>query len=381
MSDSPTTRGEQRICAVLVTFNRKALMQECLAAVLAQTRPLDGIYIIDNASTDGTPRALFDAGLVSELPPDNPPEPWERTFSHNGTESRPVLIHYVRLSANVGSAGGLREGMDRACRNGYHWLWLMDDDGVPETEALARLCTGAANRPDGRIFNSLVLDKNDRRTIAFGYWLGKNVRDDTPGVLCRTVDELFARTREPVLDGPGQFWNFTLVHRDVVHSVGLPLKELFIRGDEVEYLFRTQTRGFRIYTVPDSLAYHPNPPLNLRTLFGKTFPYESMAAWKRYYKVRNNVFIGKVYTPTKFTTKTLLNTLVANVLLELLDRKPTLTERVSCAWAIMKGVRDGARMARTIRIRECTRPTASPDDKPPSADTAGELHADCRTLV
>ncbi len=42
------------VAAVVVTYNRKVLLKECLDALLAQTRPLDSIIVVDNASTDGT---------------------------------------------------------------------------------------------------------------------------------------------------------------------------------------------------------------------------------------------------------------------------------------------------------------------------------------
>ena len=40
------------VCAIVVTFNRKELLIDCLDSLREQTRPLDAIYIIDNASTD-----------------------------------------------------------------------------------------------------------------------------------------------------------------------------------------------------------------------------------------------------------------------------------------------------------------------------------------
>lgn len=46
------------IAAIVVTYNRKALLLECLEALLAQTRPLDALYVIDNASSDGTEELL-----------------------------------------------------------------------------------------------------------------------------------------------------------------------------------------------------------------------------------------------------------------------------------------------------------------------------------
>ena len=42
------------VAAVVVTFNRKELLCECLDALLAQTCPLSRILLVDNASTDGT---------------------------------------------------------------------------------------------------------------------------------------------------------------------------------------------------------------------------------------------------------------------------------------------------------------------------------------
>lgn len=47
------------VCAVVVTYNRKGLLIECLEALRRQTRPLQAIYLIDNASTDGTPEFLL----------------------------------------------------------------------------------------------------------------------------------------------------------------------------------------------------------------------------------------------------------------------------------------------------------------------------------
>ncbi|MGC8839620.1 MAG: glycosyltransferase family 2 protein [Anaerolineae bacterium] len=44
----------ERVCAVIVTHNRKELLRECLQAVLSQTRPPDHVLVVDNASTDGS---------------------------------------------------------------------------------------------------------------------------------------------------------------------------------------------------------------------------------------------------------------------------------------------------------------------------------------
>ena len=52
------TTAEPKVTAVVVTFNRKELLREALAALAAQERPVDRVLVIDNASTDGTPEQV-----------------------------------------------------------------------------------------------------------------------------------------------------------------------------------------------------------------------------------------------------------------------------------------------------------------------------------
>ncbi len=48
------TKPANSVAAVILTHNRLSLLKRCVAAVRAQTRPLDAIIVVDNASTDGT---------------------------------------------------------------------------------------------------------------------------------------------------------------------------------------------------------------------------------------------------------------------------------------------------------------------------------------
>ncbi|MCS7279986.1 MAG: glycosyltransferase, partial [Thermodesulfobacteriaceae bacterium] len=130
----------ETVCAVVVTYNRKKLLLECLEAIRRQTSPVQGIYIIDNASTDGTPEFLRENGYIRELPPENLAEPWEREFTiENLVDGQEIRVHYVRMHENTGSSGGYHEGVKRAYEKGYDWLWLMDDDVEPTSHTLHKL--------------------------------------------------------------------------------------------------------------------------------------------------------------------------------------------------------------------------------------------------
>ncbi len=100
-------------CAVVVTYNRKELLIECLESLIEQSRTLDAILIIDNASTDGTPELLLKNRYIDHLPPMDLQEPYELTSNKNQ-----IPIHYIRMHINTGGAGGFHEGLKRAYDTG-----------------------------------------------------------------------------------------------------------------------------------------------------------------------------------------------------------------------------------------------------------------------
>jgi len=112
MADGP------KVIAVVVTYNRRDLLLESLAAVLAQTRAPDKVIVVDNASEDGTAAAVRD-----QFP----------------------SVHLAELRRNSGGAGGFAGGLTLALADGADLIWLMDDDTVPEPGALTALL-GARDR-------------------------------------------------------------------------------------------------------------------------------------------------------------------------------------------------------------------------------------------
>src|SRR5688500_13373643 len=97
------------VSAVVLTYNRKALLAECLRALLAQTLPVDRVLVVDNASTDGTEELLRAEGLLER-------------------------VAYLRLERNLGSSGGFNRGVAAAREGGWDWLWIMDDDAEPRPD-------------------------------------------------------------------------------------------------------------------------------------------------------------------------------------------------------------------------------------------------------
>ena len=284
------------VCAIVVTHNRKELLRECLAALRAQTRPPERILVVDNASTDGT------RGML------------ERDYADVGLLS---------LATNEGSAGGYHEGIKRAHAEGGEWMWLMDDDTVPEPDALAELLD-APTRLDGGAPPALLASKV--------VW--------TDGLVHPMNATWPERSRvELVIDGaerglvPVRFatWVSLLLHRGAVDRHGLPAKQFFIWSDDVEYTSRMILGGERAYLVPRSVAVHKTAS-----------PHTHMSASpdRFYYHVRNTLLIARAPGRSRRDLVVRLWVLIGSSV-QYLARQPSFAGVA----AILRGLRDGLRDA------------------------------------
>jgi len=221
---------DNTVCAVVVTYNRKNLLLECLEAIRRQTRPVDAIYIIDNASTDGTPEVLKENGYIPELPPFNLSEPYEIEHKiSNLVDGNPINVFYVRMYENTGSAGGFYEGVKRGYERGYDWLWLMDDDGLPEKDCLMNLykCTNDLN-----IVGSLVVASDNSSELTWKLRVVDSLGNFIPRTYFSNVEEVKRHAKNGIYYGIPNFFNSIIIKKDVISIVGFPNKDLFIWGVE-----------------------------------------------------------------------------------------------------------------------------------------------------
>lgn len=285
-----TDTRSDKTAAVVVTYNRKALLGACLDSLLKQTRPLDGIYVIDNCSTDGTYDYLLGANLISPvIEVGSEPGETVRAVAPAGFGDHRVAIHYVRMPENTGGAGGFHEGVKRGCAGGFDWLWLMDDDLLIAPEALEALVRRrdvlAAEKGRSFLLNSLILSKNhmDGDTLAFP--LHELARDGRPkiGVCYRHVSEIADKVQDGLYRWACPF-NGTLIPASAIAQIGLPNKDFFIWGDERDFLWRA-AKVLDLYTVVDSRVFHPEVS-------------DPVFDWRLYYLIRNSFMVNRYFSLT-----------------------------------------------------------------------------------
>jgi len=234
-SEKKPIKKNLRICTVVVTYNRKKLLEECLQGLFRQTRPLDGLVLIDNASTDGTPEFLHSLGLIEKIPPTEATAQWE-TRSCPNEFSGDFL--YVRLPENEGGSGGFHEGLKRAYAEGFDWIWMMDDDVEASPDCLEGLLR----------FGDISKCIHPNKVFADGKpheWEGYiSLRT---GRRIFQANPSFKKGFEFATTNTGTFEGM-LVHRDIVQKVGLPDKRFFLGSDDSLYGFMAHFHTPVLYT-------------------------------------------------------------------------------------------------------------------------------------
>ncbi len=252
------------VTAVVLTYNRRDLVQRCLRALLAQSRPVDRIVVVDNASTDDTPAVL--AGFASGS------------------------LKIRRLPENVGAAGGFHEAMRLGHASGADFVWVMDDDVIAAPDALAELLNAfdlleergieapftvsCAQDPKGVLTN---VPEVDRRQNALAY-------ENWPHLL---EHGLVPVTRSTFVSA--------LFRRQTIDRHGLPIAAMFIWGEDTEYTRRV-TRDASGYLVSRSRVEHVRAVpgvLDIRTERDAT-----RIGWHSL-QIRNRLYVERRYNGRK----------------------------------------------------------------------------------
>ncbi len=117
--------ADKRVTAVILTHNRlDGAVKRCIE-VLGQTRPVDAVILVDNASSDGTAEEI------------------ERRFPR---------VTVLRLPENLGPAGGFAAGFTAAMKRQCEYIWAIDDDVILSSRCLEYLLEDAEIPPPRVVF-------------------------------------------------------------------------------------------------------------------------------------------------------------------------------------------------------------------------------------
>lgn len=241
------------VICIVVTFNRKKLLKRCIDSLLSQTKKIDKILIVDNASTDGTIEFI----------------------NENYSSNRNIEI--LQLVRNIGGAGGFYEGMKYALKFEYNWFWLMDDDGFPEESCLEKIYNFSyLNSLDA--ISPIQINIDDLEELAFPItYKNKKITGKYQNI-----------NSTKYINNEANLFNGLLIKSVDVQKIGLPLPELFIRGDEVEYTKRMKKNNLKFGTLVNAKFFHPSDKSERITILCNLLTMrDAHSDFKNYYMFRN----------------------------------------------------------------------------------------------
>ncbi|MDO5546579.1 MAG: glycosyltransferase [Eubacteriales bacterium] len=185
----PQSEKKNTVAAVVVTYNRLDLLRQCVEALRAQTASCD-ILIVDNASTDGTTQ-----WAVSQTD-----------------------VLYRNTGSNLGGAGGFNLGMRWAVEAGFDYVWVMDDDTLPQPDALEKLLEG-----DG------VLQGNYGWLSSVALWTDGSECKMNRQKLKKSFYEYSPLLKYGLVQAEQATFVSLFLRSDIIHRFGFPIKEYYRR--------------------------------------------------------------------------------------------------------------------------------------------------------
>lgn len=287
----------KKVIAVVLTYNRRELLQKCLDAILTQTRACDEIIVINNGSTDDT-RELLESGLYSG-------------------------IKIYNLAENRGAAGGFNAGFRLAYDNGADQVWMMDDDVVPESDALEKLLDADA----------LLEGEGARRSylVSLAYSEKKGEWTNLPYLSVHHSTSWPSYLEHGLVAVGYSTFVSILVPRETLEKHGLPIQSMFIWGEDAEFTLRV-TQEDPGYLVGTSRVQHLRPGAGINIVV-ETNP--ARIAYYRHY-VRNNIYLARKYKTRRrlFSVIFVKLSLLARLLVSGQFRKASIVTR-----GLVEGVR------------------------------------------
>jgi GT2 family glycosyltransferase len=304
---------QRTFASVTIAYNAARSLPRQIDALLGQTRPLQEIIVVDNASTDGT------SAMLAELYPQ---------------------VTVLRMPENLGAAGAWAAGLSYATREKRHdWVWTFDHDSVPASDALELLLRGVVTLTetgaDIGIVATLPMDRSTGTSYPPLLWRDGFVKG-SPDLL-----------QQPVWMADLVITSGCMVKREMVLEIGLPRSDFFMDIFDLEYSIRARSRGYEIAVITGAKLAHQIGNTRKINLLGHKRLWLNQPPWREYYIGRNLTYLAWRLYPTlktKISTARYLTKHLAGVLLFSSDG-------LVCAIRMVQGVSDGLRGRLGIRLR------------------------------
>lgn len=223
--DSHSVSG-RTIGVLIVTWNRREDVLDCVRSVLRSDYHDLAVYVVDNASTDGTAEELA------------------REF--------PGII-LIRSEENTGFTGGNNLGLSRMLDDGIDAAFLLNDDAVIAEDTISSLAAIGFDDAGAGALAPKILFHSEPGII----WSAGGSVDSRTGV---AIQRFYGESDQGQADTPCDIEYAVgcamLVRADVIRQIGLLNPDYYMYYEETDWCRRIRAAGYRVAYVPPSRVWH-----------------------------------------------------------------------------------------------------------------------------
>ncbi len=247
MSTSKSPLPKQ-ICAIITTYNPDPCLRECVNQVLSQ---VGEIVIVDDGASEENIEVL------------------KQWF---GSLSKVTLWHQ---KTNAGIAAALNTGVKIAKEKGYTWLLTLDDDSIPDSDMVMRLCKHLAQIEEPQTVGLIGMTRSDN--------------------YCRTTLSNQRHFSPLYLDKRGIITSGSLFSLQTYSAIGPFREEFFIDSVDYDYCMRVRARGLRVIQVQEHGFTHSLGQKERFQMGGYVVETASHSPIRLYYDFRNSTILAMEY--------------------------------------------------------------------------------------
>lgn len=217
----------KKIGIVICNFNKKQYVLNCIKSIFEQTIDDFDIYVVDNASTDGSADAV------------------KEEYGDKVT----LLVN----EENLGGSGGFNTGLRKVIEVGYEYLMCVDNDVVFDKDAINQLYLFLQTNPDVGMVGSKIFYMDNPDTIwSYGGEIDfkKYVQKDLYRncVDNEDIPKSAYCTYVPACS--------LMVRKEVVEKVGIMPEDNFIYLDDMEWGYNVTHAGYKVAVCGESKVWH-----------------------------------------------------------------------------------------------------------------------------
>ncbi len=242
----------KQIGIVICNYNKKNDALACIRSILESKFQDYDIYVVDNASTDGSAEAIRNA------------------YGEQVT----LLVN----QKNLGGSGGFNTGLRDAFQKGYPYLMCVDNDALLDENAVGNLLAFLQEHPETGIAAAKIYH---REAPDYVQQFGQKIDFEN---FCTDVTYLNAYE-----DGSMPEYVYTdavaacalMIRRSVIEKIGFMPEENFLYWDDTEWCYLCNRAGWKVASVGNAMALHA---MGAKKELENTFPtYYAWRNWIRFF--------------------------------------------------------------------------------------------------